>query len=107
MFNAQFYWEAHECWEVLWAALPKESPERLALQGLIQGAAALLRRASGPERAFLSLASKASKKISRARALGVDESFMCDLESALASPHGAPPQLHLNSALDKPPSRPR
>lgn len=43
LFNAHFFWEAHEAWEGLWAAQERSSPTALFLQGLIQIAAALLK----------------------------------------------------------------
>lgn len=43
LFNAFYFWEAHEAWEVLWAAKPRESAPGQLLQGLIQVAAALLK----------------------------------------------------------------
>jgi predicted metal-dependent hydrolase len=43
LFNAFFFWEAHEAWERLWASQPRRSSPALVLQGLIQLAAALLK----------------------------------------------------------------
>lgn len=43
LFNRFYFWEAHEAWEGLWAAAPRQSPPALLLQGLIQIAAALLK----------------------------------------------------------------
>lgn len=43
LFNAFFFWEAHESWEGLWAAQPRHSVPARMLQGLIQIAAALLK----------------------------------------------------------------
>lgn len=43
LFNAFFFWEAHESWEALWAAKPRDSVPARLLQGLIQIAAALLK----------------------------------------------------------------
>ncbi|MBI1813423.1 MAG: DUF309 domain-containing protein [Deltaproteobacteria bacterium] len=43
LFNAHYFWEAHEAWEGLWAAMPRDSEPALLLQGLIQIAAALLK----------------------------------------------------------------
>ena len=43
LFNAFFFWEAHEAWEGLWAAKPRDTDPALLLQGLIQIAAALLK----------------------------------------------------------------
>jgi predicted metal-dependent hydrolase len=43
LFNARYYWEAHEAWETLWRTTLRGSPEFLALKGLIQICAALLK----------------------------------------------------------------
>ena len=43
LFNHFYFWEAHEAWEGLWAASPRQTPVALMLQGLIQIAAALLK----------------------------------------------------------------
>src|SRR5215470_9912741 len=43
LFNAFYFWEAHEAWEGLWAAKPRDSAPARMLQGLIQIAAALLK----------------------------------------------------------------
>ncbi len=43
LFNHHYFWEAHEAWEALWAAVERTSPPALLLQGLIQIAAALLK----------------------------------------------------------------
>lgn len=53
LFNHGFYWEAHEEWETLWLPIPRGSLDAALLQGLIQGAAALLKLrtgAAGPAR---------------------------------------------------------
>jgi hypothetical protein len=43
LFNAFFFWEAHEAWEQLWIIYPRRTAPSLVLQGLIQLAAALLK----------------------------------------------------------------
>jgi hypothetical protein len=43
LFNAFYFWEAHEAWEGLWAVTPRDSAPARLLQGLIQVAAALLK----------------------------------------------------------------
>jgi len=47
LFNAHFFWEAHEAWEGLWAVAARDSAPALLLQGLIQIAAALLKNHMG------------------------------------------------------------
>lgn len=46
LYNAGFFWEAHEAWEGSWQ-LTGEGPERELLRGLIQRAAAEVQRALG------------------------------------------------------------
>lgn len=43
----RYYWEAHEVWEAVWQVTGANSPERLLLQALIQGANAQLKRKMG------------------------------------------------------------
>jgi hypothetical protein len=43
LFNAFYFWEAHEAWEGPWSAQPRASHPAQMLQGLIQIAAALLK----------------------------------------------------------------
>ena len=47
LFNAGFYWEAHEAWEVFWHALGRTSPEARFTQGLIHIAAAAVKIREG------------------------------------------------------------
>lgn len=42
LFNARYFWEAHEGWEPLWRAAPEGSPRKDTLKGLIQVAGCLL-----------------------------------------------------------------
>ncbi len=43
LYNAGFFWEAHEAWEAVWTSWPKDSPEGLLVRGCIQSAAALVK----------------------------------------------------------------
>ena len=65
LFNAFFFWEAHEAWERLWAAKPKDSLPAVLLQGLIQVAAALLKVHSGSLAAATTLSCAGLEKIDR------------------------------------------
>jgi hypothetical protein len=47
LFNAGFYWEAHEVWESFWNALGRTTPEGLFVQGLIHLAAAAVKIREG------------------------------------------------------------
>ena len=47
LFNAGFYWEAHEVWESFWNALGRTTPEAQFIQGLIHLAAAAVKIREG------------------------------------------------------------
>jgi hypothetical protein len=47
LFNHALPWEAHEAWEPLWFAAPRDRPERALLQGLIHAAAAVVKAKAG------------------------------------------------------------
>lgn len=77
LFNAFFFWEAHESWESLWAAKPRASVPARMLQGLIQIAAALLKIHLGSVPGATSLSRDGLDKMSDAAAsaptlLGLD-----------------------------------
>jgi hypothetical protein len=55
LFNAAFFWEAHESWEAVWHAVARESAVGGFLQGLIQASASLLQRHCGRDRGALNL----------------------------------------------------
>lgn len=77
LFNRFYFWEAHEAWEGLWAAVRRDSPLALMLQGLIQIAAALLKTHMGSLGGARTLSSEGLEKLCRAaatdpRLLGLD-----------------------------------
>lgn len=47
LFNAGFYWEAHEAWEGFWNSLGRTTPEARFVQGLIHLAAAAVKIREG------------------------------------------------------------
>ena len=47
LFNAHYFWEAHEAWEGLWVAMERSSAAAVFVQGLIQISAALLKARLG------------------------------------------------------------
>lgn len=47
LYNHLYYWEAHDAWEGPWKAMPRKALPSVFLQGLIQVAAALLKRELG------------------------------------------------------------
>lgn len=69
LFNAFYFWEAHEAWERLWIAQPRRSAPSLLLQGLIQLAAALLKIRSHSVAAARRLSEAGLEKLARAAAM--------------------------------------
>ena len=47
LFNAGYYWEAHEAWEGFWHVLGRTTPEARLVQGLIRLAAACVKIREG------------------------------------------------------------
>jgi len=66
LFNRFYFWEAHEAWEGLWAAVERDRPASLLLQGLIQIAAALLKTHMGRLSAARVLSGEGLDKLQRA-----------------------------------------
>lgn len=65
LFNHGFPWEAHEAWEPLWFAAPRERPERALLQGLIHAAAAVVKARGGANEAARGLVDSACDHLAR------------------------------------------
>ena len=63
LFNAEYWWEAHEVWERLWRLETPEEPVALFLQGLIQLAAARLKESQGELRGAAKLNRAALSKL--------------------------------------------
>ena len=101
LFHQAYWWEAHEAWEALWHEVERGSPEWLALRGLIQASAALLKRHLGHDAAATILRRKACEQLRQAatiaggaRVLGLRIEAVADaLEVALD--RGPPPVLTL------------
>jgi len=68
LFNRAFLWEAHEAWEAVWHAAGQESTVGRYLQGLIQVAAALLKRQLEMETGVRNLLAKSERNLEPARA---------------------------------------
>ena len=94
LFNYGYWWEVHEPWEGLWKMALKESRERIYLQGLIQTAAALLKRRMGNQRGVEKLSRQAREKLDQvgggsALYMGLRVAdFTEAMEDALASSDG-------------------
>ncbi len=63
LFDAAFYWEAHEVWEGLWHTLNKPEPDAQLIQGMIQLSASLLTAELGRNAASLRLLARARTKL--------------------------------------------
>ena len=67
LYNAGYFWEAHEAWEGLWrAAAGRDAAQRRFLQGLIQCAAASLKATAGDADACRRLAARGLARLSQA-----------------------------------------
>lgn len=102
LFNHGYWWEAHEAWEACWIAAGRTSPTGLFLQGLIQVAAACLKKHQGYDGAARRLAGDGLEKFP-ARAgtlLGIDTAA---LKSALRDFFGGEsakqPLIHLSEGM--------
>lgn len=80
LFNAGYYWEAHEAWEGLWMAHGRRGPTAAVLQGLIKLAAAALKVREGRPAGVRSLATRAADHFSEAIAAAGDHQLGLDLK---------------------------
>lgn len=64
-FNFGYFWEAHEVWEGVWHATPRDHPTRDFLKGMIQVAAALLQEVRGKPEAALRMAQRGLAYVER------------------------------------------
>jgi predicted metal-dependent hydrolase len=97
LFNAGFYWEAHESWEALWHAHGRHGPTADVLKGLIKLAAAGVKVREGQEHGVRTHARRAAESFARARDrvgrhhLGLDLDQWIERSRALAEqPPSAP-----------------
>lgn len=97
LYDAGFWWEAHELWEAIWHAVPRDRPERTLLQGLIQGAACRVKLALGHEAPARRLRARVGEKLAAVRAARGPVVWETDLvaferglDRALAGPPGPP-----------------
>jgi hypothetical protein len=66
LHDGGFFWEAHEVWEAVWKAAPKNGCDRLVLRGLIQRANAHLKLRMGRRAAALRLLDEAAGELAEA-----------------------------------------
>ncbi len=95
LFDAGYYWEAHEAWEVLWHAAGRRGPTADVLRGLIKLAAAGIKVRERREPGVRTHARRAAECFASARRQGGTHQLGLDLdvwiERALASPRARPP----------------
>lgn len=104
LFNAGFWWEAHEALEGLWARLPEPSAPRSFLQGLIQLSAALLKRHMGHGDAARRLVAKARETLSSVRGdyAGVAVDALVDAVDGAAADHTVEAPVIVLAGVDPP-----
>lgn len=96
LFNEGQYWDAHEELEIIWRSVSNEE-EALALQGIIQGAAALLHRERNNAHGVRKVGGSALAKLAGAQHPAIEfetVAFRDALEEALVR-GGPPPTLRL------------
>lgn len=97
LFNAGYYWEAHEAWEGLWRAAGRRTETGRFLQGLIQLCAALVKHAMDAPRPALRLARRGSETLRSAAGprLGIDGVALAAAVRDRVAGHGSRPLVRL------------
>jgi hypothetical protein len=85
LFNAGYYWEAHEAWERLWHAHGRRGPTADLLKALIKLAAAGVKVRQGQPAGVASHARRAAALLESARARGGDRQLGLVLEAWAAT----------------------
>lgn len=108
LFNAAFFWEAHESWEAVWHAVERQSVVGHFLQALIQSSAAVLQHHRGRMRGVRNLLERSNANLEAARQwlesrqrtdfMGVElDVWRAQLERHLAGSSPAFPFLRVDS----------
>jgi len=84
LFNAGFYWEAHEAWECFWHAFGRTSPDARFVQGLIHVAAAAVKIREGKPAGVTRHVKRARELLGNVQASGDGLSLGLDPESVSA-----------------------
>jgi hypothetical protein len=102
LYNHGYLWEAHEAWESVWHASKQDRIQALHLQGLIQCAAAWLKRAMEQPRGLERLSALALEKLeevaraSRGTFMGLDlDRFLPEVRAFAHAPEGEHPRIRL------------
>lgn len=104
LFNAGYFWEAHASWEAVWNATPRRAPDSCLLQGLVQLAAAFLKRELDAPAGATKLLERALEKLRSLEDIAVDGRyrgielgrFCGEAEAALVSGR-PPPRIELRT----------
>jgi predicted metal-dependent hydrolase len=80
LFNAGYYWEAHEAWEGLWHVYGRHGPTADVLKGLIKLAAAGVKVREGREPGVRTHARRAGETFAAARQQGGQFQLGLDLD---------------------------
>jgi len=99
LYNRAYWWEAHEAWETIWHLAGRGSPERAALQGLIQVANAHLKLHMGRLNAVMRLRASYGAHFERAIGLAGTSFLGLDLSGFRAR---ADAYFHALAAGDEP-----
>lgn len=105
LFDAGFWWEAHEVWEGVWVGLPKGTAERGLLQALVQAAAYQIKVRDGLPDAAERLRQRALGRLDEGMAAHGDVLHGLDLRRLredLAAHRSGDPPLQLRDALRGP-----
>ncbi len=105
LFNFGYWWESHEYFEALWRAFGPRTPEGRFFQGLIQLAAAHLKRRTGNETAAITLSTKSRLTLQGTpiRYMGLDiATVIQDIERFYAMPTGPAVCLRLDFSEEHP-----
>ncbi len=84
LFDAGYYWEAHEAWEVLWHAVGRRGPTADILRGLIKLAAAGIKVRERREPGVRTHARRAAECFASARRQGGRHQLGLDLDVWIA-----------------------
>ncbi len=98
LFNHGYWWEAHEALETVWLAAGQETLTGHFVQGLIQVAAAQLKRFIGEERGARLLTESGIRKLLVAKGvyLGIEIApLIAEVERCLRQGHGEYPRIRL------------
>ncbi len=98
LFNYGYWWEAHEAWETVWLAAGPETEVGRAVQGLIQLAAAQLKRFTGSANGAQQLTVTGLEKLPPGERvyLGIElQAFSAEVQRCLNEDVGEYPQILL------------